>query len=205
MTMNSEPSRAGATSERSTTAEKSKNLSRIRPVEQSISKRANPLTWVPPLISLALVCASIFLVIFSLTNITNQALFEQSKDFLLYLSPLAGIVTGYYFAIAAKDKQLQLNERRAIESALPGSVIGRDIVSEREGEEIQGKSVIGLDKASLETAASIKTLHIRILEEPLTPQNVALTLEALTELTTKFWLIAKRRLPDLIEYTQTHD
>ena len=48
-------------------------------------------------------------------------------------------------------------------------------------------------------------IHIRITEEPLTPQNVALTLTALTELTTSFWLMAKRRFADLIEYIQTHD
>jgi hypothetical protein len=49
------------------------------------------------------------------------------------------------------------------------------------------------------------TVHFRIIEEPLTPQNLALAFTTLTELATKFWLIAKRRLPDLIEYTQTHD
>jgi len=49
------------------------------------------------------------------------------------------------------------------------------------------------------------TIHIRINEEPLTPQNLALILSSLTELTTKLWLIAKRRFADLIEYTQSHD
>ncbi len=48
-------------------------------------------------------------------------------------------------------------------------------------------------------------IPIRITEKPLTPYNLAIALTALTELTTKFWLIAKRRFDDLIEYTQTHD
>jgi hypothetical protein len=48
-------------------------------------------------------------------------------------------------------------------------------------------------------------IHFRIIEEPLTSQNLALAFTTLTELATKFWLIAKRRLPELIEYTQTHD
>src|SRR6266568_4171224 len=39
----------------------------------------------------------------------------------------------------------------------------------------------------------------------LTPQTLALVFTALTELTTKLWLIAKHRFVDLIEYTQTHD
>ncbi len=48
-------------------------------------------------------------------------------------------------------------------------------------------------------------IQLRIIEEPLTPQNLALILTALTELTTKLWLIEKHRFADLIEYTQTHD
>lgn len=42
-------------------------------------------------------------------------------------------------------------------------------------------------------------------EEPLTPQNLAIILTSLTEITTKFWLIAKHRFADLIEYTRTYD
>jgi hypothetical protein len=49
------------------------------------------------------------------------------------------------------------------------------------------------------------TIPLRIIEEPLKPQNLALAFTTLTELATKFWLIAKHRLSDLIEYTQTHD
>ncbi len=49
------------------------------------------------------------------------------------------------------------------------------------------------------------TLHIRIVEEPLTAQNLLTILSALTDLSTKYWLIAKSRFADLIEYTQTHN
>ncbi len=48
-------------------------------------------------------------------------------------------------------------------------------------------------------------IPLRIDQEPLTPQTLALICSALTELTTKLWLIAMHRLADLIEYTQTHD
>ena len=58
---------------------------------------------------------------------------------------------------------------------------------------------------SLEGMVRALTIHIRILEEPLTTYNLALIISALTELSTKCWLIAKRRLADLIEYTQTHN
>jgi transcriptional regulator with XRE-family HTH domain len=56
-------------------------------------------------------------------------------------------------------------------------------------------------KSSLE----VSPIHIRILEEPLTAQNLLTIISALTELSTKYWLIAKGRFADLIEYTQTHN
>lgn len=46
---------------------------------------------------------------------------------------------------------------------------------------------------------------IRIVEEPLTAQNLSTIISALTDLSTKYWLIAKGRFADLIEYTQTRD
>jgi len=48
-------------------------------------------------------------------------------------------------------------------------------------------------------------LSIRIIQEPLTAQNLNAIISALTELSTKYWLIAKGRFADLIEYTQTHN
>src|SRR5437588_5438165 len=51
----------------------------------------------------------------------------------------------------------------------------------------------------------IPTVSLRIHEEPLTLQNLATLLSALTELSTKYWLISQGRFADLIEYTQTHD
>lgn len=41
------------------------------------------------------------------------------------------------------------------------------------------------------------------LEEPLTVHNVTLILSAISALATKYWLIAKGRFADLVEYTQT--
>jgi hypothetical protein len=49
------------------------------------------------------------------------------------------------------------------------------------------------------------TIRIRINEEPLTAHNLNTILSALTDLSTKYWLIAKGRFADLIEYTQTHN
>ncbi len=57
----------------------------------------------------------------------------------------------------------------------------------------------------METASPTSTLHIRIIEKPLTPYNMSTIISALTELSTKFWLIASGRLAELIEYAQTRD
>jgi hypothetical protein len=63
-----------------------------------------------------------------------------------------------------------------------------------------------LDKLTDEMKNSLFTIiPLRLVEEPLTPQTLALVFTALTELTTKLLLIAKHRFADLIEYTQTHD
>lgn len=61
------------------------------------------------------------------------------------------------------------------------------------------------DEASSQIKNSSLTIPLRINEEPLTPQTLATAFTALTELTTKLWLIANHRFADLIEYTQTHD
>jgi hypothetical protein len=44
-----------------------------------------------------------------------------------------------------------------------------------------------------------------IIEEPLTLHNLSTVLSALTELSTKCWLISKGHFADLIEYTQTYN
>jgi nucleoid DNA-binding protein len=50
------------------------------------------------------------------------------------------------------------------------------------------------------------TLRISTREEmDLTAKDLLTLITALTELTTKYWLIAKERFADLIEYTQTHN
>jgi hypothetical protein len=48
-------------------------------------------------------------------------------------------------------------------------------------------------------------LHLRLTEDPLTLHNLSTVLSALTELSTKCWLISKGRFADLIEYTQTRN
>src|SRR6266702_5021167 len=49
------------------------------------------------------------------------------------------------------------------------------------------------------------TIGIRVTEDPLTAKHLTTIISALTELSTKYWLIAKGRFADLIEYTQTHN
>jgi|SRR6266436_7036413 len=48
-------------------------------------------------------------------------------------------------------------------------------------------------------------IPIRIVETPLTAHNLTTIASLLTELSTKYWLIAKGRFADLIEYTQTRN
>lgn len=49
------------------------------------------------------------------------------------------------------------------------------------------------------------SLHMRILEEPLTLSTLNMAFTALTELSTKCWLVAQNRFADLQQYAQTHD
>ena len=80
-----------------------------------------------------------------------------------------------------------------------------------EGADLEGanlKEAVGLnksDKMHISAEEDISIFRIRIVEEPLTPHNLTSTISAITELSTKCWLIAKGRLSDLIEYMQTHD
>src|SRR5881275_2888524 len=98
---------------------------------------------------------------------------------------------------------------------------------ESEKEQLRGRGAIGLDEINvtveesksdetkekpeektsrlqankkLKVAESTSTLHIRIIEEPLTAQNLTTIISTLTELYTKCWLIAQGRFPDLINY-----
>ena len=63
----------------------------------------------------------------------------------------------------------------------------------------------GLDVSKVVTRKSTSIFRIRIMEEPLTPHNLTSIISAITELSTKYWLIGNRRFADLIEYTQTRD
>ena len=53
--------------------------------------------------------------------------------------------------------------------------------------------------------SSPSTFRILINEETLTPYNLTMIISSLTELSTMYWLIAKGRYSDLIEYSQTHN
>jgi len=63
----------------------------------------------------------------------------------------------------------------------------------------------GLEENNSETAEPPPMLRVRIVEEPLTISNLNSIISSLTELSTKYWLIAKGRFADLIEYTQTRN
>lgn len=60
----------------------------------------------------------------------------------------------------------------------------------------------GLNAPETENA---EILRIRIMEEPLTAQNLATIISSLTELHFKSWLIQQGRFSDLINYGQTRD
>lgn len=47
-------------------------------------------------------------------------------------------------------------------------------------------------------------IQLRILEEPLTADNLSAILSTFTDLYTKCWLIQQVRFADLMDYTQTH-
>ncbi len=96
--------------------------------------------------------------------------------------------------------EVKLNKANLMEANLSGAII-----SEIEREQLSNRGVIGFDDLFVETASPASTLRIRIIEEPLTPYNLTTIISALTELSTKFWLIANGRLAELIEYVQTHD
>ena len=78
-------------------------------------------------------------------------------------------------------------------------------LSEHQKGLLRGRDVKGLEGMNVETTEDVPTLYIRIIEKPLTAQNLKTIISALTELSTKYWLIAKGRFADLIEYTQTHN
>ncbi len=83
---------------------------------------------------------------------------------------------------------------------LSGAILSGTILS---GADLSGAKGINLPE---KIAPAIKpAFHIRILEEPLTTVNLVTILSAITDLSTKCWLIAHKRFADLIEYTQTHD
>ncbi len=73
---------------------------------------------------------------------------------------------------------------------------------EGERELLANRGVLGFKQIKV---ISELILRMRILEKPLTAQNLTTIISALTELSTKYWLIAKGRFADLIEYTQTHN
>jgi transcriptional regulator with XRE-family HTH domain len=69
--------------------------------------------------------------------------------------------------------------------------------------ELFGLSAAGLGLLPIPETPPL--VSFRITEEPLAAQNLLTCISALTELSTKYWLIAKGRFADLIEYTQTHN
>jgi hypothetical protein len=106
------------------------------------------------------------------------------------------------------DQKLPIDEEG---EAIQGNF---QIKSFREKEDISNLDVERAMNAGKEewdaVVKQVKGLQFTIIpllidEEPLTPQTLALAFSALTELTTKLWLIAQHRFADLIEYTQTHD
>jgi len=68
-----------------------------------------------------------------------------------------------------------------------------------EEESLHGRETVVMSEIS------VNTLRIRIIEHPLTAHNLATIISALTDLSTKSWLVTKGRFAHLIEYTQTRN
>lgn len=67
------------------------------------------------------------------------------------------------------------------------------------------EEAVALEVKSEETEENPSMLHIYVLEDPLTVHNLNTIISAITELSTKLWLIVKGRFADLIAYTQAHN
>src|SRR5207248_2811889 len=61
-----------------------------------------------------------------------------------------------------------------------------------------------IDKIEIELKEN-KALHIRVLEEPLTAQNLSIAIAAITDLYTRCLLFLEERFTDLMDYAQTRD
>ena len=79
------------------------------------------------------------------------------------------------------------------------------ILSQEQKEQLRDSGALGIYELTVEPRETPSTFRIRIIEESLTSYDLATILSALTELSTKFWLIIQGRFAHLIEYTQTHD
>lgn len=78
-------------------------------------------------------------------------------------------------------------------------------ISQVERQQLLERGITTLGELNTQSIEESSIFHIRIVEEPLTAQNLTVIISNLTELSTKFWLIVKERFTNLIEYTQTHN
>lgn len=95
---------------------------------------------------------------------------------------------------------------------MSGAILNGAFIAKSEIDQLRNREIIGLEQVKDDTELfitfSLKNpliMRIRIMEEPLTAYNLANIVSALTELYTKFWLMAKGRFVDLLDYTQTRD
>ncbi len=86
-------------------------------------------------------------------------------------------------------------------AAAPGRFARRLLVETFSEEELRR---ILTKSSESDDSGSLSTLHVRIANEPFTVRNLSVIFTSLNILYVKCCLIAKRKLDDLIEYTQTH-
>jgi amino acid transporter len=84
-------------------------------------------------------------------------------------------------------------------------VIGKPELTQTVLSETDFEEILGSDKPKTTSAEYLPIFSIRIREEPLTPYNLTTIISAITELSTKCWLMGKGRLSDLFAYTQTYE
>lgn len=122
---------------------------------------------------------------------------------ILHKANLSGTILSGANLFEADLEAADLEAANLFGANLFGANLRRIHISEREKEQLRNRGAKGLDEPNM--GATAGSLTIRVVEEPLTAHNLTTILSALTELSTKYWLIAKERFAELIEYTQTRN
>jgi uncharacterized protein YjbI with pentapeptide repeats len=98
-----------------------------------------------------------------------------------------------------------LIEARLIEADLSGANLSGANLSRANLGGANVNNVIGFPKPQLIDLVTTPGLHLRIIEEPLTLQHLADTLDSLIILYVKLWLLEQQRFDDFVRYSAERD